>query len=320
MSWALDAPVSGTQKVVLIGIASHADRSGDNAWPSIETLAGYAHVDGRSVQRAINALIDMGLVMREVNGGGLARMADHMRPNLYRLSMVPHAPKSTPSHPPTPASPPDASVTTPPDASVTPPLTPVSPEPSPEPSIEPSKESARAFFRSACAPMASPDSAEQPKPPVQVQVVTERVAQAVQALASAGVVDAAPTPELRMLVDAGADVGHIASVAARAVALGKRQRWVVATVRGQMADAAAAAPGVSGAASGVQRGPDVARLTVPGPKGPDPVLAQIEADRAKAVPPPPAIREAMAKLTASRRGASGFTGPLDWAVDEVSRG
>ena len=138
VSWALEAPVSGTQKVVLIGIASHADKFGDNAWPSIETLAGYAYVDARSVQRAIGDLIKAGFVTKLVNEGGNRQTANHMRPNLYRLNMS----KTHAAPPLTPVSTPDTSVTTPPDTSVTTPLTPASPLPltpaSPEPSIEPS--------------------------------------------------------------------------------------------------------------------------------------------------------------------------------------
>ena len=138
VSWALEAPVSGTQKVLLIGVASHADRYGDNAWPSIETLARYAYVDARSVQRAIGELVKAGFLYRDVNGGGSRQTASHMRPNLYRLNMA----KTHAAHPLAPASPPDAGVTPPPDTSVTTPLTPASPLPltpaSPEPSIEPS--------------------------------------------------------------------------------------------------------------------------------------------------------------------------------------
>ena len=115
VSWALEAPVSGTQKVLLIGVASHADRYGDNAWPSIETLARYAYVDARSVQRAIGELVKAGFLYRDVNGGGSRQTASHMRPNLYRLNMA----KTHAAHPLAPASPPDAGVTPPPDTSVT---------------------------------------------------------------------------------------------------------------------------------------------------------------------------------------------------------
>jgi hypothetical protein len=92
MSWALDQPVSGTKKVVLIGIASHADKFGDNAWPSISTLAGYAYVSDRAVQSAISDLIEAGFVVRSLNDGGSKKVPDHLRPNLYRLNMTSKAP------------------------------------------------------------------------------------------------------------------------------------------------------------------------------------------------------------------------------------
>lgn len=87
-SWALEQPIGGTKKIVLIGIASHADRSGRNAWPSIETLALYAHVDPRSVQRAIVELMQAGYLEREISAGGTVNMRDWKRPNLYHLSMA----------------------------------------------------------------------------------------------------------------------------------------------------------------------------------------------------------------------------------------
>lgn len=162
VSWALEAPVSGTQKVLLIGVASHADRYGDNAWPSIETLARYAYVDARSVQRAIGELVKAGFLYRDVNGGGSRQTASHMRPNLYRLNMA----KTHAAHPMTPASPPDAGVTPPPDTSVTTPLTPASPLPltpaSPEPSIEPSlNHPLNTSARKRAAPIAKPDDVDE---------------------------------------------------------------------------------------------------------------------------------------------------------------
>ena len=87
MQWALKAKVSGTKKVVLIGIASHADAYGDNAWPSLQTLAGYAYVSVRAVQQAISELIRDGFMSREINEGGSHRLPDHMRPNLYKLNL-----------------------------------------------------------------------------------------------------------------------------------------------------------------------------------------------------------------------------------------
>lgn len=88
MNWALRQPLSGTKKVVLIGIASHADADGDNAWPSISTLMEYASVSERAVQQAIAELQQAGYLTREFNEGGSRRLPDHLRPNLYRLQIA----------------------------------------------------------------------------------------------------------------------------------------------------------------------------------------------------------------------------------------
>lgn len=89
LSWALEQPLGGAKKIVLLGIANHADRFGRNAWPSVDTLAMYAHVDPRSVTRAIAALEREGYVQREIGQGGTRAMKDHFRPNLYHLNMEP---------------------------------------------------------------------------------------------------------------------------------------------------------------------------------------------------------------------------------------
>jgi hypothetical protein len=75
----------GTTKLVLLGIANHDGDGG--AWPSVPTLALYANVDERSVQRAIDQLVGAGEVARDFQAGGLRDMADHDRPNLYRIRL-----------------------------------------------------------------------------------------------------------------------------------------------------------------------------------------------------------------------------------------
>lgn len=154
VAWALEQPVGGTQKIILIGIASHADRYGDNAWPSIETLAKYAAVNIRNARQAINALVESNYIFREINGGGSRKTLPHMRPNLYRLNMAGKpifiaAPPvaSDPPYPLSPATPPVASDPPPPVASDRTPLSLATPEQSYEPSIEQSLRE-----KSACAP------------------------------------------------------------------------------------------------------------------------------------------------------------------------
>lgn len=73
----------GTAKLVLIGVANHEGDGG--AWPSVGTLATYANVSERSVQRALAELVDAGELAVEVQGGGLARTPDHERPNRYQV-------------------------------------------------------------------------------------------------------------------------------------------------------------------------------------------------------------------------------------------
>jgi hypothetical protein len=72
----------GATKLVLLGIANHEGDGG--AWPAISTLARYAGgVNRRTVQRAIQELIDLGEISCEVNGGGYG----DAKPNLYRVTL-----------------------------------------------------------------------------------------------------------------------------------------------------------------------------------------------------------------------------------------
>lgn len=77
----------GTDKVVLIGIANHDGDGG--AWPSIETLSGYANVDRRSVQRAISNLVEMGELEVVQQAGGTSSTRADRRTNLYRVLVAP---------------------------------------------------------------------------------------------------------------------------------------------------------------------------------------------------------------------------------------
>jgi len=74
---------TGTAKVIILGIANHDGDGG--AWPSIDTLAGYANVTRRNAQSAIRRLQELGEVDVVLQGGGDHSMADTHRPNLYRV-------------------------------------------------------------------------------------------------------------------------------------------------------------------------------------------------------------------------------------------
>jgi len=77
----------GTAKLVLIGIANHDGDGG--AWPTIETLAKYANVDERNVQRCIRRLVDDGELAVENNRGGNANWRNDKRPNRYKILVKP---------------------------------------------------------------------------------------------------------------------------------------------------------------------------------------------------------------------------------------
>ena len=64
-AWALHQRCpTPTAKLVLLGLANHAHADGTGAWPSVETLAGYADCDRRTVQRSLRALEKEGLAAR----------------------------------------------------------------------------------------------------------------------------------------------------------------------------------------------------------------------------------------------------------------
>lgn len=72
---------AGTRKLVLLGIANHLGDGG--AWPAVTTLARYANVNERNVQRAIEWLVSKGELRVDVQQGGDRATADHRRPNRY---------------------------------------------------------------------------------------------------------------------------------------------------------------------------------------------------------------------------------------------
>jgi len=76
----------GTDKVVLLGIANHDGDGG--AWPAIATLARYANVSERAVQKSIARLVESGELQVIRNGGGTGDRRGDRRPNLYRITVT----------------------------------------------------------------------------------------------------------------------------------------------------------------------------------------------------------------------------------------
>nr|WP_225953775.1 helix-turn-helix domain-containing protein [Kibdelosporangium phytohabitans] len=62
------APIPGDRRdasslaIVLVGLANHADPDGKNAFPAVSTLVRYTRLSERSVQYALRALEDLGLI------------------------------------------------------------------------------------------------------------------------------------------------------------------------------------------------------------------------------------------------------------------
>jgi hypothetical protein len=76
----------GAALIVLFGIANHDGDGG--AWPSIATLAAYARVNERQVQKCLAELERLGEIRRHRQAGGTALTPDHLRPNLYEFRLT----------------------------------------------------------------------------------------------------------------------------------------------------------------------------------------------------------------------------------------
>lgn len=135
----------GAARLVLVGIANHDGDGG--AWPSVATLAKYAGITARNVQKHIDALQELGEIERMVQQGGTRQTPDWGRPNLYRfLLRCPAGCDRTKNHRVVDKSPDPLSVATPGVGSDTPPVSVATPAPlsvaTPEPPIEPSMNTA----------------------------------------------------------------------------------------------------------------------------------------------------------------------------------
>lgn len=143
----------GTHKLVLLGIANHQGDGG--AWPSVYTLANYANVTERNVQKSLSWLVDHNELRIDRQAGGLPNMADHARPNRYEVLVTcPPWCDRSPQHrdtrrlggprnrqlalwkdPVSDATPPVGIDTPPVSDATSPPVSDATPEPSLEPSI-----------------------------------------------------------------------------------------------------------------------------------------------------------------------------------------
>lgn len=81
-------PNSSTLAMVLLGLANHAGRDGTDAYPSVRTLARYARLSDRQVQRCLRSLLEYGLIEPGDQRIVEAKIEDPLRrPVVYNLAM-----------------------------------------------------------------------------------------------------------------------------------------------------------------------------------------------------------------------------------------
>jgi hypothetical protein len=83
--WLTKLPL--TEKMVLLVIADHASDDGTEAWPSQATIAKKASVSIRTVQRAVNTLVEKGFVYMQKGAGGSATCREDRRPHKYTINL-----------------------------------------------------------------------------------------------------------------------------------------------------------------------------------------------------------------------------------------
>lgn len=87
VNWAFHTEVAPpVHKLVLVALANFADDE-DLAWPHVETLAGMASVSTRTVQRALKALEEAGLIERSMGLVAGARGGLRRTNSVYRLNV-----------------------------------------------------------------------------------------------------------------------------------------------------------------------------------------------------------------------------------------
>ena len=84
--WLTKLPL--TEKMVLLVIADHASDDGTEAWPSQATIAKKASVSIRTVQRAVNTLVDKGFVYMQKGAGGSVNCREDRRPHKYTINLA----------------------------------------------------------------------------------------------------------------------------------------------------------------------------------------------------------------------------------------
>lgn len=88
MGWVFDHSAStGSTRLVLLSISNHIDSGTGEGWCYVKTICREARVSTDSYHRGVKALIELGELEREENGGGGLKTRADARPNLFRLPL-----------------------------------------------------------------------------------------------------------------------------------------------------------------------------------------------------------------------------------------
>ena len=75
------------EKMVLLIIADHASDDGTEAWPSQATIAAKASISIRTVQRAVNSLVEAKYLWMAKGQGGSVNCREDRRPHKYTINI-----------------------------------------------------------------------------------------------------------------------------------------------------------------------------------------------------------------------------------------
>jgi hypothetical protein len=78
---------TGTDRLVLVVLAEHADKETWTCFPSVAIIAKEANVKERAAQGALHALQEAGEIDVEIHGAPYPKTRQQYRPNLYRVTV-----------------------------------------------------------------------------------------------------------------------------------------------------------------------------------------------------------------------------------------
>jgi len=88
MQWVFEESLTeGNDRLVMLAIADAANKQGEEAYPGVDTIARYANVSQRTVQRSIRRCVELGELRVELKAGGSADLRNDRRPNRYTVLM-----------------------------------------------------------------------------------------------------------------------------------------------------------------------------------------------------------------------------------------